>query len=530
MLNVTQAYKDLIAARTRSDDLVIRITLPGESAFEIGTNAIKGNSVSLVSDCVTGEDLMFGAAIMKMLTVEIETDAQSVGEEYYGATIEPTYIIGSEEVPLGIFTVAEARESGAGNASLVAYDALYALRKEIDLTEPISGYPFDVLSAICQAAGAELGITEETVRDMPNGSMTVVVDSTSGATTCQDCISLVCQHLAGFACADVSGKITVKQFGTSPVRDVLPGNRYSCVPANYTVTYKAIDVYSASGKSTATSDRTSGLTMVIPDAPTWDHASDAGGARQALTQGLLNALLPISYVPGTITMPGDPALECGDMVCIGDSNILITSIAWRFRGIMDIKSVGSNPELNPTTGMSKKKMMRGRTAKIESDLEGISFEYGQKFVESDGKYTELKNQLDMSADGFSNKVMETVTQNGITTTRFSDLENTASGLSLSVGSVTERVDGVEESVESISRLFVVDDTGINLTNPGTGMAVRVDVDEIGFPNGGNPSSTVIRQDEMETTNLRVGVRLDVGGFALIPRSNGNLSLRYVGGS
>ena len=42
--------------------------------------------------------------------------------------------------------------------------------------------------------------------------------------------------------------------------------------------------------------------------------------------------------------------------------------------------------------------------------------------------------------------------------------------------------------------------------------------------GGTP---VITPNAMQTTNLHVGTRLDVGGFSLIPRTSRNLSLRYT---
>ena len=48
--------------------------------------------------------------------------------------------------------------------------------------------------------------------------------------------------------------------------------------------------------------------------------------------------------------------------------------------------------------------------------------------------------------------------------------------------------------------------------------------------GGNDPTTVITPNAMETTNLTVGVRLDLGCFSWIPRTNKNLSLRWTGGN
>ena len=40
--------------------------------------------------------------------------------------------------------------------------------------------------------------------------------------------------------------------------------------------------------------------------------------------------------------------------------------------------------------------------------------------------------------------------------------------------------------------------------------------------------TVIRPDAMETPRLSIEKRLDIGPFSLLPRTGGNLSLRYTG--
>ena len=40
--------------------------------------------------------------------------------------------------------------------------------------------------------------------------------------------------------------------------------------------------------------------------------------------------------------------------------------------------------------------------------------------------------------------------------------------------------------------------------------------------------TVIRPDAMETPRLSIEKRLDIGPFSFLPRTGGNLSLRYTG--
>ena len=62
-----------------------------------------------------------------------------------------------------------------------------------------------------------------------------------------------------------------------------------------------------------------------------------------------------------------------------------------------------------------------------------------------------------------------------------------------------------------------------------GMGIGVSEKQVAFTGGENPS-TVIRPNSMNTTNLTVKESLTLGDFAFIPRTNGNLSFRYTGGS
>jgi len=109
------------------------------------------------------------------------------------------------------------------------------------------------------------------------------------------------------------------------------------------------------------------------------------------------------------------------------------------------------------------------------------------------------------------------------------LQQTAQGLSLSVSQMQSVLDGKpdREEVSQVTEHFQFDADGMTIQNSATGMGIQVSENQVQFLGGADPT-TVIYPDAMVTTRLTVGKRLDLGDFSLLPRTNGNLSLRYTG--
>ena len=158
----------------------------------------------------------------------------------------------------------------------------------------------------------------------------------------------------------------------------------------------------------------------------------------------------------------------------------------------------------------------------------------EKAQKVDGKYksevNRLDNQIEMAvtkaadAEETAEEAMEAVQ------TTATAMALRADGLDVSVTKIREEVGTKAEKtqLDEITEHFRFADDGMTITNSGTGMGIGVSEKRVIFTGGDDPT-TVITPNAMETTNLSIGVRLDVGAFSLIPRSNKNLSLRWVGG-
>lgn len=110
------------------------------------------------------------------------------------------------------------------------------------------------------------------------------------------------------------------------------------------------------------------------------------------------------------------------------------------------------------------------------------------------------------------------------------VEQKAEGLDIAVVDMRKSIDtkADREVVQEFSEHFHFGPDGLTISNSATGMGIGVSEKRVAFTGGAQEPTTTITPTEMETTNLRVGRRLDLGNFALLPRTNGNLSMRWTG--
>ena len=350
MYNVTAEYTAAIRALSKTDRLTGSIRYRNGDTASLSDVLLRGGEVSISKRCVTGEELELGAAIIGELDLSIKTDQARYS--FDGAKISPVYGVLAadgtwQDVPLGVYTVCETDRRNS-IVKLIAYDNLLSLDEEYDGVA-IYGTPFEVLSEICELCGVELANTEDEILAMPNGDQAIQIDQDAGCETLRDCTKVVAQLLGAFVVADAQGRIALRNYGTSPVATLGRRNRVSTTLADYVCRYAGLTIQSSKGRFSAyDTSADSGLELAIQDAPAWDYGTD--DTLQQRADNLLEYLAQIRYTPSNLSIFGDPALECGDMVTLettdGDVNTLITGYTWKFRGKMSVESIGKNPYLH----------------------------------------------------------------------------------------------------------------------------------------------------------------------------------------
>lgn len=377
MVTISSEYLAAIRAMGRADRLMGTLTLDDGTQIPLSDANVEDGSVSISWECVSGEEIELGSATMAQLDMAIRTELSRY--VFYGAKIVLFYGVllpGGTwyDVPLGAFTVAEA-ERKSTLVEMTAYDNLLAMDKDYG-GKALYGTPFEIFVAICEECGLDLATTEEEFLAMPNGAEKIQVDETSGCKTWRDCAKVVAQMLGVFVVADRSGAVALRRYGKEKAVTIPRKNRFTTKMADYICSYMGLRVVSSSGEYRAyDADQEEGLELTIQDAPAWDYGMEE--TLQARVDALLQEVIQIIYTPGDVTMTGDPALECGDLVELqtedGVVTTLITSMTWKYRGRMTVKSAGVNPYLKSQVTRKTVILRELQTQNTENKLIFYSF-------------------------------------------------------------------------------------------------------------------------------------------------------------
>lgn len=374
MLRISDEYTNAIQAMGRTDRITGTVVLDDGSVIELDDSNIEDGTTSVTWDCVSGEEIEFGSAIISQLDISIRSDVSRYA--FYGAKISLSYGIQTANlewacVPLGIFTVSEA-ERKSSLVKITAYDNLLLMDKNCG-SKVFFGTAYKIFFELCADCGVKLATTESEFAAFPNGTEEIQIDETSGCTTYRDCAKAVAQMIGAFVVADRNGAIAIRQYHTD-VDDTLPvKRRYSTTLSDYICKYSGIHISASSGTYSALDPYGSDdLELTLSDAPAWDY-----GVRetlQARAESLLAYLMLISYTPGKLSVISNPALECGDLLAVetsdGTFNLLVTGISWKYHGKMEIDSVGVNPYLK---SKSERKSAAQRELQSQTESNKLTF-------------------------------------------------------------------------------------------------------------------------------------------------------------
>lgn len=349
MYNVPAEYTQAVRALSRVDRLTGQLDLINGTSISLETKNFSDGTVEIARQIVSDEEIEFGSAMLAQLTFALRTKQSRYA--FYEAKVTLKYGVQLADgtwydLPLGVFNVTEADRTD-NSVRLVSYDNLLLLDKDFNGVS-LYGTPYEIMLAICELCGVVFAHTEEEILALPNGDQAITIDSTSGCNTFRDCMKVVAQMLGTFVVADTEGRIALKQYGKAAVDTLEKKHRFAMTVSDYVCRYAGIVIQSNSSKWAAYDETVeTGLELTIQDAPAWDYGVEE--TLQARADALLSELVQISYTPASVTLAGDPALECGDMIALttDDETVttLITGYTWRFRGRMELESVGKNPYL-----------------------------------------------------------------------------------------------------------------------------------------------------------------------------------------
>ena len=251
-----------------------------------------------------------------------------------------------EDVPLGVFTIAEAKHTLEG-VEVVAYDAMASFDKTFSLDQT-NGAAFSLLSLSCTECGVTLGNTQAQIEALPNGNTTLYLYSGNDIETWRDFISWIAQTTCTVATIGRDGKLYLRRYSVTSAASIDEQHRFSgCAFSDFTVKYTAtictVPEENLARYASVTPD--DGLTYTLGTNP-FMQGSDG----ETLQQNLTNAFSLVQLVPFSAQMLGGAIYDLCDCLTFtggvaAGAVVGVMGYSYTYNGGYKVEGYGSNPAL-----------------------------------------------------------------------------------------------------------------------------------------------------------------------------------------
>ena len=377
MYPVSEAFLQAVQGNTRKIYWTGKITtVAGVEYFFTQEDIVKGSGY-ITAQCCGNSEIELGAVYAAEMGISLFLDIDRYTLE--DAKVELTYHLrladGSyEAVPMGIFEVSEANRT-THVLELKAYDYMLRFDRDFNGFETI-GTAYGMMALCSTACGVELAQSQEEIEALPNGSELLSIYPENDIETYRDVLYFTAQVLGGFFCINREGRLEFRQYGNTPVMEIMQKHRFSSSFSDFVTRYTAV---SSTNLRTQTSEyyameEDDGLTMNLGINPLLQFGLEE--TREELCRNILTALSVVNYVPFDSDTIGNPALDLGDVLTFSggqaDSQQItcVTSFTVKIGGKQSLKCVGKNPRLSQAKSKNDKNIS-GLLNQIEAGKIGI---------------------------------------------------------------------------------------------------------------------------------------------------------------
>lgn len=268
-----------------------------------------------------------------------------------------------EDVPIGVFYIAEAIRTAAGIV-ITAYDVLSKADKNLTIDQT-SGTLYYFCKYIESETGASFGMTQEECEALPNGLEVLSPYEDNDMTTFRDLMSAIAQMVGGFAYADRNGTWKLKSFDNISVIRIPKARRMSGTEiSDFDSYYDYVSYVDAQTKIVKVIGEGDGLVMKLGNQPFLQY-----GTPEAITRRVENIVAVVKqmvYTPFKASMlPAFIALDLGDVIELEDdyagdtSSGAVMLATWTYNKSFKIQCFGDNPNL------------RDAQSRTDKDISGI---------------------------------------------------------------------------------------------------------------------------------------------------------------
>ena len=377
MYPVSEAFLQAVQGNTRKYYWTGKITTVAGVEYSFTQEDIVKGSGYITAQCCGNSEIELGAVYAAEMGISLFLDIDRYTLE--DAKVELSYHLrladGSyEAVPMGIFEVSEANRT-AHVLELKAYDYMLRFDRDFNGFETI-GTAYGMMALCGTACGVELAQSQAEIEALPNGSELLSIYPENDIETYRDVLYFTAQVLGGFFCINREGKLEFRQYGNTPVMEILQKHRFSSSFSDFVTRYTAV---SSTNLRTQTAEyyaleEDDGLTMNLGINPLLQFGLEE--TRAELCRNILTALAVVNYVPFDSDTIGNPALDLGDVLTFSggqaDSQQItcVTSFTVKIGGRHSLKCVGKNPRLSQAKSKNDKNIS-GLLNQIEAGKIGI---------------------------------------------------------------------------------------------------------------------------------------------------------------
>lgn len=364
MYNVSDAYKAKMLDQIQTHRLVglLDDTYSFTEADVIG--------VSYKNQC-SQKNVALGSVNIGVLKLTLLVDLLDRGD-YYGKKIvlydglkieEESGEDVFEDVPVGVFYIAEAIRTAAGIV-ITAYDVLSKTDKNLTIDQT-SGTLYYFCKYIESETGAVFGMTQEECEALPNGLEVLSPYEDNDMTTFRDLMSAIAQMVGGFAYAERDGTWKLRSFDNVSVITIPKARRMSGTEiSDFDSYYDFVSYVDAQTKIVKVIGEGDGLVMKLGNQPFLQY-----GTPEAITRRVENIVAVVKqmvYTPFKASMlPAFIALDFGDVIELEDdysgetSSGAVMLATWTYNRSYKVQCYGDNPNL------------RDAQSRTDKDISGI---------------------------------------------------------------------------------------------------------------------------------------------------------------
>ena len=364
MFNVSEAYRAKMLDQIQTHRLVglLDDTYSFTEADVIG--------VSYKNQC-SQKNVALGSVNIGVLKLTLLVDLLDRGD-YYGKKIvlydglkieEESGEDVFEDVPVGVFYIAEAIRTAAGIV-ITAYDVLSKTDKNLTIDQT-SGTLYYFCKYIESETGASFGMTQEECEALPNGTEVLSPYEDNDMTTFRDLMSTIAQMVGGFAYADRLGTWKLRSFDNVSVITIPKARRMSGTEiSDFDSYYDFVSYVDAKTKNVKVVGSGDGLVMKLGNQPFLQY-----GTPEAIDRRVNNIVAVVKqmvYTPFKASMlPAFIALDLGDVIELEDdysgetSSGAVMLATWTYNKAYKVQCYGDNPNL------------RDAQSRTDKDISGI---------------------------------------------------------------------------------------------------------------------------------------------------------------